>query len=192
MAAYTAAGTQSFTKPVRIEGHTSNVEGPIYYRQFGTCAPATVNAAGGFYIQHKIPNVSFISCTPTNAAGATLLSGANASTDGGWLTLAPAIGWQTVGAVALLGATTLTLGSGSSEIADVHNGAFIDVRFASGNVQTVQITDFAVTSNIATLADGLVEAVAATDVYRMRGSLFTTVSAATTPTFVCEVVGTFD
>jgi len=26
----------------------------------------------------------------------------------------------------------------------------------------------------------------------MRGSLFTTVSAATTPTFVCEVVGTFD
>jgi hypothetical protein len=192
MAAYTAAGTQTFTKPRRIEGHTSNTVSPIMYSQYGTIAPANVNADGGFYIQHKIVNVSHMTMTPTNAAGATLLSGANAATDGGWVTLTSAIPWELVGAVALLGASTLTLGSGSSEIADVHNGAWIDIRFASGNIQTTYITDFAVTTNVATLADVLTEAVTTADSYRLRGSLFTTVSAATSPTFVCEVVGTFE
>ena len=192
MAAYTASGTQTFTKPARIEGHTSNVLQPILYVQYGTCAPATVNAAGGFYIMHKLPNVKFITFTATNAAGATLLGGANAATDGGWVTLTNQIPWEVFGAVASAGSSTVTLGAGSSEIADVHNGATIDIQYPNGVTQTTTITDFAVTTNIATLADVTLYSLAVTDFYRLRGSLFTTVSAATTPTFVCQVVGTFD
>lgn len=190
--AITASGTQVFQKPRRIEGHTSNVEHPILFAQYGTCAPASVDAGGGFYIVHKLPRVDMIKCMPTNAAGATMLYGANAATDGAHFAVANAIPYETVGAAALVGATSLVLGSSSSEIADVYNGATIDIELTSGNIQTTTITDYAVTTNTATLADALVEAVAATCQYRVRGSLVTTVSAATTPTFNVEVVGSFD
>jgi hypothetical protein len=190
--AITASGTQTWSKPKRIEGHTSNVEQPILYVTYGVCAPASCDAGGGFYLTHKLSSTKFVSGMPTNAAGATMLYGANAATDGAHFGTSSTVPWETVGASAIAGATTLTLGSGSSEVADVYNGATMDVQLTSGNIQTVTISDYAVTTNVATFLEPLTEAVAATGTYRIRGTVVTTVSAATTPTFNCQVIGSFE
>lgn len=192
--ALVSTGTQTWLKPRRIEGHTSNVEVPIQYITYGTVVPANVTAGDSFVLAHKIPQVTHINLTPTTAGGATALYGAasGAATLGAHVAVANAIPWETVGASAIAGATTLTLGSGSSAVADVYNGATIDIRLSNGNIQTTTISDYAVTTKIATLTDALVGAVAAAGEYRVRGSIVTCPTAGSTLGFLAEVVGQFD
>lgn len=191
-AALQAATAIDFTKPRRIEGHTSNVEHPILYSSYGTVTLPTTEAGDTYVIPHKISNPKMIKLAPTNAAGAIMLYG-DGTTVGSWTPLTgSAVGFEAVGATALQGATSLTLGSSASALADVYNEAWLDVMFDDGTVQTVQITDYAVTTKIATLSEGLAEAVTATCQYRVRGSLLTIPTVATTPSFMVEVVGSFE
>lgn len=188
--------TRDFTKPRRVEGHTSNVESPILYSQYGKLIVGeTIEAGDTYIIPHKFPTLIHINATPvTSIAGVEALYGdISDSTDGAWFADSGiAVAWTQLTTAATAGATTLTI-TGGSAIADVYNGCWLDIRFASGNMQTVQITDYAVTTTIATLAEGLAEAIGTTlSYYRIRGTVMTVASSCVTPSINVEVIGTFE
>lgn len=192
-AALQAASSVTFTKPKRIEGHTSNVEHPILYATYGQITLPTTEAGDTYVIPHKITNPAFIKLAPTNAAGAIMLYG-DGTTVGSWTGLTgTAIAAEAVGANAVAGATALTLGSSASALADVYNGAWVDIIYGDGEIQTVQILDYAVTTKIATLSEGLSAAAdTSTTKYRLRGTLLTIPTVATTPSVMVEVIGNFE
>lgn len=183
----------SATKPMRIEGHTSNVEGPILYKQFIKAKVGETTEAGDTYIiPHKFTNVHFINASPISATGATALYG-DGTTEGANISeSAIATGPTQITTAATAGATTVTLTDGS-EIADVYNNCWLEIRFASGNKQVVKILDYAATTNVATLAEGLAEDIATTGTYYVvRGTILTILSAAVTPKIAFEVTGSFE
>lgn len=191
--ALVALSTNGLLKPRRIEGHTSNVENPIMYSQLGPIVTASVTAGDSFVIPHKLTNVYHVTITGTNAAGGIAVAGDSSdTTDGAYVALTAAIPWEVLGGASAIGATTVTLGASSSEVADVYNGCTLDIRLTSGNVQTFTITDYAATTNVATLNAALTEAVTTANYYRVRGSVVTTPAAATTPSFSVEVIGNFE
>lgn len=195
--AYVALATKdlAYSKPKRIEGHTSNVETPVLYAQFGKVS-ATPTAGDTFAIPHKLTNVKHITITPTNAAAATSLFGAasGAATLGAYITLnGYVINWEALGASAIAGATTVTLGSTGSAVADVYNGCWLDIRHTDGSIQTVQITDYIVTTKVAHLSEGLSAAVTTANLYRVRGDVYTSPTAAGAEAiFSVQVIGSFE
>ena len=180
------------TTPRRVEGHTSNVEHPITYLQTLQIVLPTTEAGDTYVIPHKISVPNFIKLAPLSAAGAIMLYG-DGTTVGSWTTFTgTAIAWEAVGATALAGATTLTMGSSASALADVYNGAWLDIMYDDGTIQTVKILDYAVTTKIATLNEGLAQAATATTKIRLRGTLLTIPTVATNPSFAVEVTGWFE
>lgn len=181
------------TKPRRIEGHTSNVEAPIYYVQFikGTVGETT-EAGDTYIIPHKFTDVIHINVSPANAVGATALYG-NGTTEGAsWTELSSVAGPTQITTAATAGASTVVLTSGSA-INDVYNNCWLELRYGSGNIQTVKITDYVGSGTIATLAEPLAENIATTGTYYViRGTLLTILSAAVTPRISIEVIGTFN
>lgn len=182
----------SISKPKRIEGHTSNVETPILYVQYfkGTIGETT-EAGDTYIIPHKFTNVKSIKATPHSAVGVELLYGVDAA--GAYFADAATITGPTqITTAAAAGATSVVLTSGSS-INDVYNNCWVQLRFSSGNVQTVQITDYVGATTTATLADGLAEAIATTGTYyTVLGTLMTVTEAVATPALDFEIVGTFE
>lgn len=185
-----ALGTFSavqLSKPMRIEGHTSNVEGPIMYRQFGKVTIAETTESGDTYnLPHQITNPMFIGTQPVDAVAVTFLTACMIA-DSGIIT-----NWTQTTTAEVVGATEVIL-TGQSAVNDVYNNLYLDLRFSDGQVQTVKITDYVGSTKAATLSVGIVKAIAATGTYfRIRGTLLTTTGAAATPTFKYEVIGTFD
>lgn len=181
------------SKPKRVEGHTSNVESPILYVQYIKVTVAETTEAGDTYIiPHKFNSITHINASPISATGATALYG-NGTTEGASIAETATVAGPTqITTAATAGATTVVLTSASA-IADVYNNCWLDIRYASGNKQTVRITDYAVTTTIATLADPLTEDIAATGTYyTIKGTLMTILSVAATPRIGFEVVGTFE
>jgi len=182
--------TQS--KPIRIEGHTSNVLAPIQYVQYikGTVGETT-EAGDTYIIPHKLSSITHINAQPITATGTTALYG-NGTTEGASIAETATVAGPTqITTPATAGASTVTLTSGSA-IADVYNGCYVDISYSNGNVQTVKITDYAVTTTIATLAEPLAQDIAATGTYyTIRGTLLTILSVAVTPRIGFEVIGTF-
>ena len=178
-------------KPTRIEGHTSNVETPVLYRQYitGTVAE-TIEAGDTYVVPHKITNPKFVTIMPLTGASANILGvGATASA---WVDLnGYAFPWTACGTAATAGATSIVL-TGATDVADHYNGATLDIRHVSGNIQTVTITDYAATTLLATIDTPLTEAVTTSSAYRVRGGIMTCPSPATTPTVKFEVIGTFE
>lgn len=193
--ALVAFTTRDITKPKRIEGHTSNTEAPILYSQYATLVSANLSAGDSFVIPHKLTNISHINLTPLNAAGATSLYGAasGAATLGAYVNKnGYAINWEAIGATAVAGATTVTLGSSGSAVADVYNGCSLDIMLSNGTIQTVTILDYTATTKIATLSEGVAEALTTSNLYRIRGTVYTSPTAATAPSFSVEVIGNFE
>jgi hypothetical protein len=189
----------SVTKPLRIEGHTSNVEGPIYYKQFikGTIAETT-EAGDTYIIPHKFDKVEFIAGMPLTAiAAANALNGgeAAAADDGAFYAdsavITTPIAFTTA---ASAGATTCVLVTATgSAVNDNYNGCWLVIRYPSGNKQEVKITDYVHSGTVATLADGLAEdIVATTTTYQIKGTLMTISGVCVTPTLAFEVTGTFN
>jgi len=181
----------SQSKPLRIEGHTSNVEGPILYRQFITATIGETTEAGDTYIvPHQFDNVQFINAQPLDAVGQVFLTGDDAA--GVFYADAASVAGPTqITTAAAAGAATLILVSGSA-INDVYNGCYLDIRFSDGDIQTVKITDYVGATTTATIDQGLAKAVAATgSYYTVKGTLATTGEAAATPTVRWEVIGSF-
>lgn len=179
------------TKPRRIEGHTSNVEHPILYSEYITATLCSNDTAGDTaIIPHKITNPVMINAQPTELNSGNCLHG-NGTTVGAHIA-APASSWNQITTAATAGASTVVL-TGATDLADVYNFVTIDIRYASGNVQTVRVLDFAATSLTATLEAPLTESIATTGTYwRYRGSIMTLPTTSTTPTFKFEVIGTFE
>jgi len=177
----------SLSKPMRVEGHTSNIEGPIMYQQFGTVTIAETTESGDtYFLPHQITNPRIILTQPVNATSVTLLT-ASILADAGRVNA-----WTQTTTAQLAGSTSLVLTSGSA-VNDVYNNLFVDIRFSNGDVQTVKILDYVGSGTVATLAEGLNQAIAATGTYySVRGTLLTTTGAAATPTFKYTVIGTFD
>lgn len=186
----------SATKPLRIEGHTSNVEGPIYYRQFikGTIAETT-EAGDTYCIPHKFNKVEWIGAQPLTAvAAAAAVHGVDA-TSGLWFADSAVISGPTqITTAASAGATSLVLVSATgSAVNDNYNNCWLEIRYSSGNKQTVKITDYVHSGTVATLSEGLAESIATTgSYYTIIGTLMTIQSVAATPTLAFEVVGTFN
>ena len=185
-----ALGTFSavqLSKPMRIEGHTSNVEGPIFYRQFGKVTIGETTESGDTYnLPHQITNPAFISFQPVDAVGVTFVTSTMVA-DSGIIT-----NWTQTTTAEVAGSTEVIL-TGQSAVDDVYNNLYIDIRFSDGEIQTVKVTDYVGSTKAATLATGIVKAIAATGTYfRIRGTLLTTTGAAATPTIKYEVIGTFD
>jgi hypothetical protein len=186
------------TKPRRIEGHTSNVEQPILYAQWikGTIGETT-EATDTYIIPHKFTKVYFIKHMPLAAlVAATMLNGGEvAAGDDGvfYADSATFAGPTQITTVATAGASTVVLTSVASAANDNLNYCWLDIRYSSGNVQTVQITDYVHATTIATLAEPLTESIAATgSYYTVRGTLMTVPGVAATPTVAFEVIGTFE
>lgn len=184
----------SQTKPKRIEGHTSNVEQPILYVQYfkGTIGETT-EADDTYVIPHKFTSVKFITIMPLTADVATQVAYGNGTTVGVWFAdSATVLGPTQITTAATAGASTVVLTS-ATDIADAFNGCWLEIRYASGNKQVVQITDFAATTLLATLAEPLTESIATTGTYYIvRGTLMTVNTAAATPALAFEIVGTFE
>jgi hypothetical protein len=182
------------TKPKRVEGHTSNVEQPIIYVQFikGVIGETT-EAGDTYYLPHKFTKVYHINVTPLAAVAATNFVHGDGTTVGAWFADAATVTGPTqITTVATAGASTVVLTSASA-INDTFNFCWLDIRYSSGNVQTVQITDYVGSTTLATLAEPLTESIAATGTYyTVRGTLITVPSAAVTPTLSFEVFGTFE
>jgi hypothetical protein len=192
--ALVALTTRDMTPIRRIEGHTSNVLNPIYQSQSGTIVSATLAAGASFVIPHAITGVKHINITPLTAAGATSLYGAasGAATLGAYVDKnGYAVNWEAVGATAVLGATIITLGSSASAVADVYNGCTLDIEL-SNEIQTVKILDYSATTKLATIDTPVAEALTTSNKYRVRGSIYVSPTAATTPSFSVEVSGTLD
>lgn len=193
--ALVALSTRNISKPKRIEGHTSNTEAPILYSQYATLVSGNLTGGDSFVIPHKLTNISHINLTPLNAAGATSLYGAasGAATLGAYVDKnGYAINWEALGATAVAGATTVTLGSTGSAVADVYNGCSLDIMLSNGTIQTVTILDYAVTTKVATLSEGVAEALTTSNLYRVRGTVYTSPTAATAPSLSVEVIGNFE
>lgn len=184
----------SQTKPKRIEGHTSNVETPILFVQYfrGTIGETT-EANDTYIIPHKFTSVKFIKAMPLAADVAPTLLYGDGTNIGIWYADSAIVTGPTqITTAASAGASTVVLTSASA-IADVYNGCWLEIRYASGNTQLVQITDYAVTSTIATLAEPLTESIATTGTfYTVRGTVMTVNSAAATPSLAFEIIGTFE
>ena len=184
----------SQTKPKRLEGHTSNIEQPILYVQYfkGTIGETT-EANDTYIIPHKFTSVKFISVMPLAADVAPTLVYGDGTTIGIWYADSAIVTGPTqITTTATAGASTVTLTSASA-IADVYNGCWLEIRYSSGNTQLVQITDYAVTTTVATLAEPLTESIAATGTYyTIRGTVMTVNTAAATPALAFEVIGTFE
>jgi len=186
----------SATKPMRVEGHTSNVEGPIVYRQYikGTIGETT-EAGDTYIIPHKFDVVHFIKAQPLAAVvAATLLNGgeAAAADDGVFYADSATIAGPTqITTAATAGASTVVLTSGTA-INDVYNNCWVDIRYSNGNKQTVKVTDYVGASALATLADPLAQDIATTGTYYViKGTLMTVSGVAATPTLAFEVTGEF-
>ena len=182
----------SISKPKRMEGHTSNVETPILYVQFfkGTIGETT-EAGDTYIIPHKFTNVKSIHGTPHSAVGSEILYGVDAA--GAYFADAATITGPTqITTGAAAGATSVVLTSGSS-INDVYNNCWVKIRYSSGNVQIVKITDYTGATTTAILEDGLAEAIAATGTYyTVLGTLMTVTEAVATPALDFKIVGTFE
>ena len=182
------------TKPMRIEGHTSNVLNPIQYKQFikGVIGETT-EAGDTYYLPHKFNTVTHINATPLVAVAASNFVNGNGTTVGCWYAdSAVAQTWTQITTAAAAGATSVVC-TAATDIADSLNFCWMDIRYSSGNLQTVQITDFAATTLLATLAEPLTESIATTGTYyQIRGTLITVPTAAATPTISFEVTGTFN
>jgi hypothetical protein len=182
------------TKPRRIEGHTSNVEVPILYSQYIKGTVGETTEAGDTYIlPHKFTHIYHINCTALTAVAAVNFLYGNGTTVGAFFADSATVAGPTqITTAATAGASTVVLTS-ATDIADAYNGCWLDIRYASGNIQTVKILDFAATTLVATLAEPLAESIATTGTYYVvRGTLITTASAAVTPTLSFEVIGTFE
>ena len=183
----------SATKPKRIEGHTSNIEHPILYVQFikGTIGETT-EAGDTYIVPHKFTNIYFINAQPLAATAKTALYG-DGTAEGAYFADAASITGPTqITTAATAGASSVVLTSGTA-IDDVYNGCWVDIRFASGNRQTVKVTDYTGSSALAVLADPLAESIATTGTYyTVRGTLMTIAAAAATPTMGFEVIGSFE
>lgn len=193
--AYKALTAVEMTAPYRVEGHTSNVTRPIPYKQTGTITSANLTAGDTINIPHKLTVIEHINITPLNAAGATSLYGAasGAATLGAYVNKSGYnINWEAVGATAIAGATTVTLGTSASAVADVYNNSWLDITHSDGTIQTVQITDYAVTTKVATISEPLSAALTTANKYRLRGTVYTSPTAATAPSFSVEILGHFD
>lgn len=182
------------TKPRRIEGHTSNTEHPILYAQYlkGVIGETT-EAGDTYFLPHKLTTVYSINATPLVAVAASNFINGNGTTVGCWYADAATVAGPTqITTAASAGASTIVL-TAMTDIADCVNFCWIDILYTSGNKQTVQVTDFAVTTLVATLAEPITEAIAATGTYyTVRGTLITVPTAAVTPTLGFEVIGTFE
>ena len=197
-----ALGTYSsltVTRPIRIEGHTSNIENPIYFKQFVKCTIAETTEAGDTYIvPHKFDSVNFINAMPLTAiAAANAINGgeAAAADDGLFFADSATISGPTAfTTAATAGASTCVLVSVTgSAVNDNYNGCWLEIRYPSGNKQIVQITDYVHTGTVATLAEPLTEAIVAnTTSYVVKGTLYTISGVAVTPTLAFEVTGTFN
>jgi hypothetical protein len=194
-----ALGTYSsltVTRPIRIEGHTSNVENPIYFKQFVKATIAETTEAGDTYIiPHKFDSVTFINTMPLTAlVAASATYGVDATSGLFFANSATISGPTAFTTAATAGASTCVLVSVTgSAVNDNYNGAWLEIRYPSGNKQIVQITDYVHTGTIATLAEPLTEAiVASTTYYVLKGTLCTINSPAATPTLAFEVTGTFN
>jgi len=182
------------SKPRRIEGHTSNVVSPILYSQYITGTIGETTEAGDTYIiPHKFSKVNYITSQPISALAKTVLYG-NGTTEGAfWATSASVITSVQTTTAQTQGATTFHLTTSGSAINDVYNGCYLDIKFSNGDVQTVKITDYVGSTKIATIDQGLAQAVAATGTfYTLRGTLMTIASVAATPTLRFEVTGNFE
>lgn len=184
----------SQTKPKRIEGHTSNVEQPILYVQYfkGTIGETT-EANDTYIIPHKFTSVKFIQAMPLTADVAPTLLYGDGTTIGVWFAdSATHTGPTQITTAATAGASTVVLTSGSA-IDDVYNGCWLELRYSSGNIQVVQITDYTGSGTIATLAEPITESIATTGTYYVvRGTTMTVNTAAATPALAFEIVGTFE
>jgi len=192
-----ALGTWSaitISKPKRIEGHTSNVETPILYTQYikGTIGETT-EADDTYIIPHKFTNLLFIDTMPLAADVAPTILYGDGTNVGPWFADSAIVTGPTqITTAATAGATSVVLTSGSA-INDVYNSCWVDIRYSSGNTQTVQITDYVGSTTTATLAEGLTESIAATGTfYVIRGTVMTVNSAAATPTLKFRVTGSFE
>ena len=184
----------SQSKPLRIEGHTSNVEGRILYKMFisGTVGE-TVEAGDTYIIPHKFDNVEFINLAPLDAEAVEFLYGDATTLLGSHFSLAASVAGPTqITTVATAGASTVVLTSGTA-IDDVYNGCFVDIRYSDGSVQTVKVTDYVGATALATIDQPLSQSIAATGTnYVIKGSLLTTItSIAVTPSIAMEVSGSF-
>jgi len=181
------------TAPKRVEGHTSNVEHPINYVQYITGIVGETTEAGDTYIiPHKLTDLEHINLSCLSSTAPSFLYGTSTTIGAYHSGNGVAVAWTALTTAATAGASTLVL-TGASALADVYNNCWLDIRYSSGDVQTVKITDYAVTTKIATLAEPLAEAVATSgSVYRVRGTVLTTASASVTPTLGFEVIGRFD
>jgi len=187
-----SALTQS--KPLRIEGHTSNVEGPILYKQFIKVTIGETTEDGDTYvIPHQFDKVEFIQGQPLDEKGAQILFG-TVTTDAGahYADAASVITGVQSTTVQAAGSTSFVLTTSGSAINDVYNGCYLDVRFDNGDIQTVKITDYVGATKTATIDQGLARAVAATGTfYTLKGTLFTCNDVAVTPGLRWEVTGSF-
>lgn len=190
----------SATKPKRIEGHTSNIETPILYKQYIKGVIAETTEAGDTYIiPHKFDVVHFINAMPLVAiAAANALNGgeAAAADDGAFFADSATISGPTlITTAATAGASTVVLVSVTgSAVNDNYNHCWLEIRYKSGNKQVVKITDYVHTGTIATLADPLTESIGASDgaYYVLKGTLMTISGVCVTPTLAFEVTGTFN
>jgi hypothetical protein len=184
----------AFSKPKRIEGHTSNVEHPILYRQSGTVTSGNLAAGDTFAISHRLTNIDHINITPLNANGATSLYGAasGAATLGAYVNkLGYFINFEALGAAGVLGATTLTLGATADAVNSSILNCWLDIAHTDGTIQTVRITNYVGATKIATISEPLAAAVTTANLYRVRGTVYTSPTAATAPSFSIEVIGSF-
>lgn len=192
--ALVALSLNTLTKPRRIEGHTSNVENPIFYSQLGTITSATLTAGDSFVIPHKFTQVMHINITPLNAQGAKSLYGeaSGAATLGAYVDKnGYVINWEALGASALQNATTVTLGSSAAAVNDVYKDCTLDLMLPDGTIQSVKILGYVGATKVATIDAPLASNLTTSNLYRVRGSVLVSPTAATTPSYSVEVVGTF-
>lgn len=182
-------------KPMRIEGHTSNVEGPVLYRQFikGTIGETT-ESGDTYIVPHKFDIIEYISAQPIGAEGANFLLGGTTTlkTGASYADSASIITSVQTTTVQIAGSTSFHITASGSAINDVYNGCYLDIRFDNADVQTVKILDYVGSTKIATLEDGLAQAVAATGTfYTLKGTLLTVDDIAVTPVVRFDIIGRF-
>ncbi len=182
-------------KPMRIEGHTSNVEGPVLYRQFikGTIGETT-ESGDTYIVPHKFDVIEYISAQPIGAEGANFLLGGTTTlkTGASYADSASIISSVQSTTVQIAGSTSFHITTSGSAINDVYNGCYLDIRFDNADVQTVKILDYVGSTKIATLEDGLAQAVAATGTfYTLKGTLLTVDDIAVTPVVRFDIIGRF-
>lgn len=183
------------SKPMRIEGHTSNTEGPVLYRQLITGIVAETTETGDTYVlPHKFDVVRFIAGQPIGAEGANFLLGGTTTlkTGASYADSATIISSVQSTGAQVAGSTQFHLTTSGSAINDVYNNCYLDIRFTNGDTQTVKILDYVGATKYATLEDGLANAVAATGTfYTLKGTLITVDDIAVTPTVRFDVTGSF-